>query len=161
MSYYQEWYARNRERRLAYARQHYRANKARKFETVRIWLKAHPEFKRERDRRYAATHRAVRNRQLRAWRRAHPEARRAIEVRRLARRIGAEGSHTATDWALLKAAYGNKCWRCGSTERLTEDHIVPLSRGGTNDIDNIAPLCGPCNSSKGARIIAPYCQLVA
>lgn len=31
------------------------------------------------------------------------------------------------------------------------DHIVPLARGGTNEIENVQLLCQPCNRRKGAR----------
>ena len=40
------------------------------------------------------------------------------------------------------------CVRCGATERLEVDHIVPVSRGGTNEIDNLQMLCKSCNASK-------------
>lgn len=61
---------------------------------------------------------------------------------------------TANEWLALCAAYGNLCLRCGSgVRRLTADHIVPLARGGGNDITNIQPLCGPCNSRKGTQTI--------
>jgi hypothetical protein len=43
------------------------------------------------------------------------------------------------------------CRRCGSHRGLTVDHITPVSKGGTDDLDNLQTLCGPCNSSKGAR----------
>ena len=36
---------------------------------------------------------------------------------------------------------------------LTVDHVVPLSLGGGNGIDNIQPLCQNCNSSKGKGTI--------
>ncbi len=42
------------------------------------------------------------------------------------------------------------CARCGATEDLTADHVVPLARGGTNYGRRVT-LCRPCNSSKGAR----------
>lgn len=43
-----------------------------------------------------------------------------------------------------------KCVQCGSTEDLHFDHKVPWSRGGTNTVNNIQLLCGPCNRRKGA-----------
>ena len=45
----------------------------------------------------------------------------------------------------------NSCKKCGNAENLTVDHIVPISKGGTNDKDNLQALCGSCNSKKGNR----------
>lgn len=72
---------------------------------------------------------------------------------RKARIKEAEGSFTLEEWERLKKHYGNKCLCCGDTEKkLTMDHVVPIKLGGTNFISNIQPLCGSCNSSKGATI---------
>lgn len=68
--------------------------------------------------------------------------------------VGNGGVHTTAEWLGLVAANDNECGNCHEQKPLTRDHIVPLSRGGTNDISNIQPLCGPCNSSKGAKLYA-------
>lgn len=68
----------------------------------------------------------------------------------------AEGSHAFGEWELLKKQYGYKCPSCGGKEpeiKLTEDHIVPLSKGGSDYIENIQPLCKSCNCRKHAKII--------
>jgi|GEM_PF-3914025 len=52
------------------------------------------------------------------------------------------------------AAAGGRCEHCGSTERLTADHIVPLARGGSNHRSNFQCLCEPCNQAKGTDIWA-------
>jgi hypothetical protein len=35
---------------------------------------------------------------------------------------------------------------------LTRDHLVPLSRGGTNDWSNVVTACSPCNTRKSNRL---------
>lgn len=46
---------------------------------------------------------------------------------------------------------GYRCRWCGSPDDLELDHIVPFSRGGACDLDNIQILCSDCNKRKGAR----------
>lgn len=46
------------------------------------------------------------------------------------------------------------CAYCGKKfkmDKLTIDHIVPKSRGGTNQWDNTVSACKPCNSTKADR----------
>lgn len=52
-----------------------------------------------------------------------------------------------------------KCQYCGRTafelkprESLTRDHLIPLSRGGTNDWTNVVTACSPCNARKSNRL---------
>lgn len=49
---------------------------------------------------------------------------------------------------------GRRCVYCGCTEEemtLCLDHVIPLSRGGSNTADNLVVACFPCNTDKGAR----------
>lgn len=48
---------------------------------------------------------------------------------------------------------GGKCVYCGSTDLLCLDHLVPLSKGGDNEKDNLVIACKACNSGKGGRMI--------
>jgi len=45
-----------------------------------------------------------------------------------------------------------RCVDCGSRERLEYDHIVPVSRGGSNTARNIELRCEPCNRRKAAKV---------
>lgn len=45
----------------------------------------------------------------------------------------------------------HKCQVCSSTENLEFDHIIPVSKGGSSESDNLQLLCRSCNRSKRAR----------
>jgi 5-methylcytosine-specific restriction endonuclease McrA len=61
-----------------------------------------------------------------------------------------KGTHTPEEWNELKRFFGHRCVRCGRSDMALErDHIIPVYQGGSDGIDNIQPLCAPCNASKG------------
>lgn len=72
----------------------------------------------------------------------------AANHRRRVRVRDAGPSFTTQQWRALCEQYGHRCLCCGEHKPLTPDHVIPLSLGGSNTIDNIQPLCGPCNSRK-------------
>lgn len=47
----------------------------------------------------------------------------------------------------------HRCQYCGSTARLTVDHVVPKSRGGRSNWENVVTACAPCNTHKGDRLL--------
>lgn len=53
----------------------------------------------------------------------------------------------------LAMAYGEQCLICATNKHLLVDHIIPLKRGGTSEIDNLQILCRVCNFRKGLKII--------
>ncbi len=70
---------------------------------------------------------------------------------RKARKDGAGGSHSSEAWRQMLELFGNKCLCCGATERIVKDHVIPLLRGGSDDVTNLQPLCWRCNKSKFTR----------
>lgn len=53
---------------------------------------------------------------------------------------------------------GKRCACCGAKltlEHFTIDHVIPLSRGGKNEYENMVPLCFVCNKQKGSLIYYP------
>ena len=82
----------------------------------------------------------------------HPKRIAHLKSRRYAREKGAVGNHTLTEWEDLKIEFDSKCAFCRQPKKLTKDHIIPLSEGGTDYIDNIQPLCRNCNSKKWKNI---------
>jgi 5-methylcytosine-specific restriction endonuclease McrA len=51
---------------------------------------------------------------------------------------------------------GGKCTYCGAQEKLTADHVVPMSRGGTHDLSNLTACCLSCNSKKSNKLLCEW-----
>lgn len=61
------------------------------------------------------------------------------------------GSKSASVYRAMAYVYGEMCLKCGSTNNLHVDHVVPLSSGGPDTFENLQFLCGPCNMSKSTK----------
>lgn len=54
---------------------------------------------------------------------------------------------------IIKRGDKLECRHCGSIDRISIDHIHPLARGGSNDLNNLQFLCRTCNSKKHDKIV--------
>ena len=89
-------------------------------------------------------------------------AKRMSRQRRRAREAGARGTFTWPEFMRIAAKFDHRCAYCGTKpERLDPDHVVPLSRGGSNTPSNLLPTCNMCNSTKGAMTLPEWATWLA
>ena len=84
------------------------------------------------------------------------------ETRRI-REFLMRGSHTETEWMFQIERQMGLCFYCSiplrdetGRWRGTRDHLTPVCKGGTDNIDNIVAACWPCNKRKGKRTLGEY-----
>ncbi len=146
--YKKSWWQNNRE----HDRVRREARKERINEQRKIRYHNNPDRAKERSRAYKQTHPEYNKN----YSRANPELIRRKTAHRRARKKKAPGTYTVEQWEALKVRYEYTCLCCGRKEpeiKLSIDHVVPLTMGGDNTINNIQPLCLSCNSAKRTRII--------
>ena len=97
-------------------------------------------------------HRTVAEGVMEAWQ--AKQKRHAKIIRRLEMESGQWSALRSTVFARDKYA----CRYCGAHGRLECDHVVPLSRGGRSDLENLVTACLPCNRRKGARTLKEWLQ---
>lgn len=79
-----------------------------------------------------------------------------LRIARHASKYGAEGFHTSNEFEKLLRQYDGKCAYCGENEATDREHVIPLSRGGSNYIGNILPVCRSCNTSKKEKLLVEW-----
>lgn len=123
-----------------------------------------PEAKR-RQLEYFDKHRQRYREMYKEWARNNPERRKLINERRRSRELSQVNTLTIEEWETIKAYFNHSCAYCGISEeehvkkcgeRLHQEHIKPLSQGGTFTKENIIPACRSCNSSKYVKDIREW-----
>lgn len=78
-------------------------------------------------------------------------------MKRKARLLNAPGSYTRADIEQLYTDQDGRCAYCGASifwqvrRDVHIDHVQALSRGGSNNPDNLLLTCSHCNLSKGSK----------
>jgi 5-methylcytosine-specific restriction endonuclease McrA len=140
----------NPEEHKAYCKAYRKKNLEKVKADIRLWHKKHKEeLKAKAKLRMKNPKVAKRHaKQTREWRKKHPRFYAIRAAVRRTRKTKAGGSFTLQQWTTLCNKYGNVCLCCGKHKKLTTDHVIPISKGGSSNISNIQPLCLSCNSHK-------------
>lgn len=137
-----QWAKANPERRAAYMKEYWGANRE----------KLLAQGREKNARRRADPDIVARERETsRLWKEANPEKRRSYVRNRRALKRAAEGTHTDKDIQDIWGRQKGLCAYCGLSLQETGhhvDHIVPLSKGGSNWPSNLQCLCPDCNLRK-------------
>lgn len=167
--YFRTYHAKNREDRNAACKaryhaapekaQEYRAkNRERRNDQAHQWHDNHREHEAEYAKRYRVETRERRAQVWRKWYDANKgsaiERAKAATLVRRARKRNSGGVYTPEDVRAQYTRQRGKCYWCGKKvgKQFHVDHIIPLSRGGSNWPDNLVIACPHCNLSKGSKL---------
>lgn len=161
-----------REANPGYNNAYCEAHRKQAAERTRVWRKANPARVAEQNRAYREAHKEQSAEYYRThctqrkfykkhkaeydriYRKVNPERYAAYARNRRSHIRNAEGTHTAADIKKQYKAQKGKCYYCNVKvdDEYHVDHIVPLSRGGSNDPSNLVISCPTCNLSKNDRL---------
>lgn len=141
----------------------YKENKDQRLAHNKAYRDAHPDKMKNQYRTYYQNNQSSRIAYVLQWRRDNPEKHAEHKRIRRARKANAPvNDFTAEQWQSMQRHYEYRCVYCGcQPEKLTQDHITPLSKGGSHTYTNIVPACISCNCKKSAGdILSPVQPLL-
>lgn len=149
--YGENYYKENKEKLIEYTRQYNLNNK----EKIKIYKIKNKEHYTELRKKYYKNNKEYYLNKTREWIKNNPEKIKIIYAKqRHKRKILKNGlpiKFNLNDWEKCKKYFNNKCAYCGKELPLSQDHFIPLSKGGEYTINNIIPACKSCNSQKNAK----------
>lgn len=142
----------NKEKKKEYDKNRYELNKEYFSERSKRYYKQNAEIIKANSQKWYEENKEYANKQSLEWHRRNREKSHFIKSRnRYKRKQQAKDlpcSFTKKDWLTTKKYFNYECAYCGVKSKLTQDHFIPVSKGGEYTINNIVPVCKSCNSSK-------------
>ena len=134
------WELKNTEKEKDRKHAFYLENKELFRERGKIWAKNNPEKE---------------NQKKRNWRANNPE--KALQERhKYRKKLKQNGIYEISEKDLKKLVSADVCYYCQKKDKLTLEHIIPVSRGGRHSIGNLVMVCKHCNFSKQARLLIEW-----
>jgi 5-methylcytosine-specific restriction endonuclease McrA len=147
---------RNREEIKLKARKARRENPEKNKEARKKYYYTHHEKAIEAARKYRKEDPERSKEIVQKYQQAHPEKGRQRHRRRRARKLQADGSHDTDDIQFLFAVQKGRCAACGELftkdDMVSVDHIIPLTKKGSDNVTNLQLLHRSCNSKKHTKI---------
>ena len=131
---------------------YYENNKEKVRESHRIYYESNKEQVRESQRVYRENNKEKVNEHDRFYKKNNPEKRRLWGRKRRAMKRKVEENYTLEMESFVHTFFDGKCYNCSSTENITHDHHLPLSKGYALEPGNAVLLCRSCNASKGRKL---------
>jgi 5-methylcytosine-specific restriction endonuclease McrA len=154
----------NRDKVREQKRRYYRENRKQKKESDRKYYLANREKILERNRQYQRSHRFSINENKVCYRKDnenHKELHRKYAHERRARKRNVESESWTHSEIAVKGS--GVCPYCGKeigllydSKIMHIDHIIPLSREGSDLKENLEPICCECNIKKGSKTKEEY-----
>jgi 5-methylcytosine-specific restriction endonuclease McrA len=158
-----ESYLRNREKRIAEAKQyrdeHLEERKTYMREYQAVYRLEHPEEESARCKQWQEANAKKMREYRRKWAlsEAGRESSKGAVHRYRAAKAGLPANLTNEDWKRVMEHFGHRCAYCGvENTELVQEHVVPVSAGGGYVAGNIVPACRGCNISKGSRALEDW-----
>jgi 5-methylcytosine-specific restriction endonuclease McrA len=131
----------------------YAANKQKVNDASLLWRAENPARARTANLQYNARRKEAHRNVIYSWRRSHPDKVRVYDANKRAMRRAAPGKHSPADIERLRTRQNDQCANCDVRfeGKYHVDHIVALSRGGSNWPSNLQLLCAACNMRKAAK----------
>lgn len=154
------YYSSNKDKVKKRCAEYYAKNKDKIRKRVKIYRASHKDIENKQKAIYRETHRKERDayriknakeayKKIKEWKKRNPDKIREYRRTRRVKKLNSSGVFTNAEWKVMIEAHDHRCFYCkNKIDRLEQDHIKPLSRGGRHEASNIVPACRKCNGSK-------------
>ena len=154
-----QWYINNKEKILEKVKEYALNNKNKRNQYSKKYYIINKEKHKKIVRKYYENNKdkiSVYNSQ---WKKENKDKVNISTQKRYARKHNLLDNFSIKQWEICKKYFNDTCCYCGKNEKLTQDHFIPLSKGGEYTVNNIVPACRSCNSSKHIKLFNKWYPL--